>query len=566
MEKIKNPAELKGTSNFWFYGALLAVLLVCTEARDITRPFYGLHSWSEASIAWRSRVYFNYPVSYHKFLSTWAVGQPPSPAKPNHYLDHPQLGMLLRAADMVFFGINEYAQRIGSIIRELVCLLLLLVILRGLTQQRVALLACLLYVLFPLSQYFPVRDWGFPLGLLATWFYLRVIRAFKDCPEPKRRHFWGLALSLFFVIQMTWSGFFYAMAVGIHYVFRCIRRKQRPAIGLLAILIVAPFLSMLINFTIMAAGHNWDISKIVDLYKWRAGSGELKNLTWAKWCTDYLWGHAVTNFTIPVLAVAIAYLTFGQLVVLANRPTDERDKDGPEPLPRFPQFWLFLMPGVFQLLLLRGTLPAHQYWERPLAPFVAIAAALGVILVVDLVKKVNRKLSLAAGGVLMCLFLVFCIKGTNFYYYVRWQRPEKIEMFKLLHDNIPPDKALLSYEDFIVEQHKAKGAFYRPEIAWYLDRPIVQAGAARNRGLPLNKALSDIEQKAATGEYPYYLVPRMPALMPLINELAKRYEVFRYIPGKQPEVDLRRRTIRSIRAGMYPYVIFDLRKKPGSGA
>jgi hypothetical protein len=70
-------------------------------------------------------------------------------------------------------------------------------------------------------------------------------------------------------------------------------------------------------------------------------------------------------------------------------------------------------------------------------------------------------------------------------------------MFKMLNKNIPPDKALLSFESFVVNQHAAKGAFYRPEIGWYLDRPIVVA-----------RGLADIQEKAKTGKYPYYLIQK----------------------------------------------------------
>jgi len=221
----------------------------------------------------------------------------------------------------------------------------------------------------------------------------------------------------------------------------------------------------------MAAGRNWDFQGIVDIYKWRAGGGERGTHVWSAWFAR-LWEFAITNFTLPVLITAIGYLTLGQLFVFAA-PASGKHKA--ETSRRFPQFWLFLMPGVFQLFLLKGALWPHQYWERPLAPFIAIAAALGVMLLYDVLKKVNQKLAIAGTVVLVGVFFVSCMIGTNYYYAIRWQQPAKIEMFKMLNQKIPPDKYLLSFEDFIVDQHKAKQASYRPEIAWYLDRDIVPA-------------------------------------------------------------------------------------------
>jgi hypothetical protein len=118
----------------------------------------------------------------------------------------------------------------------------------------------------------------------------------------------------------------------------------------------------------------------------------------------------------------------------------------------------------------------------------------------------------------------------------------------MLNQQIPPDKYLLSFEDFIVNQHPSKGGFYRPEIAWYLDREITQA-----------QTLPDIEKYTATGQYPYYLIPNLPQLKPLVNSLMQRYS-YQFVPGSQGK---RGKDGKFLRAGMYPYLIFDLKSKKG---
>jgi len=533
--------------SFKLCALLIGIILIVSFSRDITRPFYGLHSWGEASMAWRSRCYFKYPVSYTKMLSTWAVGDPPAqPAK--HYLDWPQLGMFLRAVDMSIFGINEAAPRIGSIIRALFCLFFFLRILRGLTDDKTALLAGLMFVLFPLSQYFPVRDWYFPLSFLCIWFYLIVLGELKTERAATKRHYWGLGLSLFFIIQMSWSGFFYALAIGVHYVFRCLFRKRWPEKKLLAILIAAPISSMIINFVIMAAGHGWHVQKIIDLYKWRAGSGEMPEHIWSKWFLR-VWEFGIDNFTLPILIMAIAYLTIGQIYIW-TRGTDKENKK-PEISGKFPCFWLFLLPGVFQLFLLKGTLWQHQYWERPFAPFIAISSAAGVLLVYNLLKKIHLRLAQAGFGIIMIIFISYCAIGANFYYSVRWQQPDKIEMFKKLNTMIPADKKLLSFDPFIVNQHEAKGAFYRPEVAWYLDRDIVPT-----------QRLDEIEKLATTGEYPYYISQiehrsseAVKYLAQLNYQLNQKYNLVMRVPGRKGEVNERGKVVQ---AWMPTYLIFDL--------
>ena len=526
---MNDTAELNENkkSNFWLFAVLLCILLISTMARDINRPFIGLHSWGEASIAWRSRVYLKYDISYTKLLSTWAVGNPPEETA-HHYLDHPQLGMLLRTADMLVFGIKEYAQRAGGIIRAVICLLLFLIIVRRLTDDKTALLAGALFALFPLTGFFGPRDWGFPLGLAATWYYLVAIGGFKENSQRKPHHMWGLALTLFFVLQMSWSGFFYALAIGVHYVCRCIRRRKMPEKLLLAILIIAPLSSLLINFAVMAAGHSWDISKIVELYQWRAGKGEMAQFEWLKWFARF-WEFAVMNFSLVVLIIAIAYLTVGQLFIWAGKEKQNL---------RFPQFWLFLLPGVFQLFLLKGTLWMHHYWERPLAPFIAIAAALGLLTLFDILKKLRPIIAKIVITALAIVITVSCAMGLNHYHSIRHFSPAKVKLFKMLNQQIPPDGSLLSFQNHVVEQHKAKGAFYRPEVAWYLDRHIVKADT-----------IEKIDQAVKTGKYRYYLIPAHQQLAPIIRYMQQRYK-FKSIaddpggPGKAP---------------MMPQLIFDLK-------
>ncbi|UCC22534.1 MAG: glycosyltransferase family 39 protein, partial [Planctomycetota bacterium] len=447
-ESPKLQSTSPNARTFWFCAALLVILLASIMARDIDRPFYGLHSWKEAAAAWRARCYLKYPLSYTKGLAVWAVGDPPA-EKPNRSLDHPQLGLFMPAIDMAIFGVNERGARIGGIIRAVLSLLIFLRILRGLTDDKTTLLAGLFFVLFPLTGYFGVRGWITVASLLATWCYLVLIGSIKNGPAPKPYHKWALAISLFLALQFNWEGFFYALAIGVHYVFRCIRRKQLPEKGLLAILIIAPLASLVINFMVLAAGHGWDWQKVYALYKWRAAKGEMPEFLWGPWFAK-MWEFAVTNFTLPVLIIAIAYLTLGQLYVFAA-PTTE--KQATQTQRRFPQFWLFLMPAIFQLFVLKGALWRHQYWESPAVPFIAIAVALAIMLVKDIISKVNRPAANTAVVVLVVIIFVFCTKATNFYYHIRWQQPAKIEMFKDLNQNIPPDKALLSFEDLVVNQH-----------------------------------------------------------------------------------------------------------------
>jgi len=538
MKKKDSLNQPNKTLNFWLCAGLLVVLLASILARDITRPFYGLHSWADASGSWAARTHAKYGLGYTKGMTTWAVGQPPT-QNPKRYVDHPQLFMLTSAVFMKAFGYHEYTHRIIRLMASTCNLLLFLAIMRRLVDQKTALLTGLFYVLFPLIGFFGTGAWPQVFHFWAFWAYLAYIGELKEADSGKPIHKWTLAASLFLMLQLSWSGFFFAFAIGLHYVCRCIHKKQLPEKMLLAILIVAPLSSLALDFTIMAGGYGWDFQKIIDLYKWRSAKGEMPEFLWGAWFAKF-WEFAITNFTLPILITAIVYLTFGQLFVFMETKPEKTDKRRPR---QFPQFWLFLMPGIFQLFILRGCLWKHQTWERPLAPFVAIATALGVMLLGDILRKINRRLAIAGMVTLVGVIVGFCVLGTNYYHGIRWQAPEKIRMFKMLNQKIPPDKYLLSFEDFIVNQHKSKGGFYRPEYAWYLDREIVQA-----------RTLAEVQKYAETDRFPYYLVPAVDQLSPLIGQLQKHYKLFKYIPGNPGET----KNGKFYRAGMMSYMIFDL--------
>ncbi|MHC4195429.1 MAG: ArnT family glycosyltransferase [Planctomycetota bacterium] len=478
-----------------------------------------------------TRTHVKYGLGYTKALNTWAVGDPPT-ENPKRYLDHPQLGHLLAAVFMLVFGIHEWTIRLINILTSIGILLLFLRILRGLVDPKTVLLAGFFYVLFPLTGYFSLGGWSVLFSFLAFYFYLVIIGALSDGPQPKLFHKIGLALSIFLGLQVTWTVFFVAFGIGLHYVCHCIKRKKFPARNLLLILIIAPFSSLLITFTIMAWGYGWDISKIIELFKWRAAKGEMQQMVgfdWGLWFAK-LGEFANTNFTLPILIIAVAYITFGQLFVFTESETNKTQTRRPR---QFPQFCLFFVPTVTQLLVLRGALWRHQSWLMPLGPLVAIAAAQGVLVIADILKKIHPLPAVVSTIIFLGTSLGFCMVGTDYYYGIRWQPEAKIKMFKMLNELIPPDKALLSFEPFIVNQHESKGAFYRE---------IVPA-----------QTMQVVEKQAMTGRFPYYLVPQVQKLMPLIDQLAKKYK-YQYVPGKAGET----KNGKFYRAGMMPYLIFNL--------
>jgi len=466
------------------------MLCAAQLGREIDRPFYGLHSVDQAHNAWLARSHAVYGVGYTRGLPTFAVGDPPA-AVPVHYLDHPPLYSLLDAGAMTVLGVNTWALRVTNILATVIALLLFMKIVRALSGDATALLAGLVFALVPLITYFGVNQWLYPLCYLGLWCYLVLIREVDD--DPGLIHFLGLAGLLFATVQVIWQGVFFAAAMGVHYLFRCAHRQRWPAWKLLSVLIVAPLAGVALNFAILAAAEGWDFARLGELIEWRAGSGEREAHEWGPWFAR-AGEFAVTNFTWVVLVLAAAYLTLGQIVLRVGQTKGatlfRKDR-------RFPQFWLFAMPAIFQLFLLKGVVWEHQWWERPFVPVVSIAAALGVLMIGDLLEALKSGLASVGVAVLVVAVFISTLIGTNHYYSLRYYHPERLELFESLQEEIPPDMALLSFESYLFDQKPGvKQASYRPEVGWHLNREIVVA-----------RKLDEIEKQAATGKFPYYLMP-----------------------------------------------------------
>jgi len=130
-------------------------------------------------------------------------------------------------------------------------------VLRRLYGGACALLAGLLLVLMPLSGYFGFNPLMVVLGLWALYEYLLLTGRLGEEPTGRRRHLLGLvrqvglAVALFVLVQVNWVGVFYAFVIGVHYVVRCLMRRQvrwkvMTALALPSLLSLALIFSMMV--------------------------------------------------------------------------------------------------------------------------------------------------------------------------------------------------------------------------------------------------------------------------------------------------------------------------------
>ncbi|MFP4054139.1 MAG: hypothetical protein ACLFV7_09780, partial [Phycisphaerae bacterium] len=371
----------------------IAVLFLASSLREYNRPFCGLHSWLKAHGPWFARSHVRYGLDYTLGLQTEAMGFPP-PEDPHRYMDHPVLSVLEQAVWIWAFGEHEWVSRVSNAAWGVLNLFLFASVLRRLAGPKVALLSVLLWAIFPITVYFGTGRAIFAGFLLCLHWYLPRVGIGGEA----RRH-WGqllgLGITAVLMLQIAWQAYFYIFGIGVHYIGHCIHRRKWPDWPLVAVGAGASLLGAVVAFTVMLAGMDWDVQRIIDLYRWRSAEGEMAGkmdgFDWGAWLTRF-WEFALTNFSRPILWLGIGGLGLHLVVSVweyvvgrqgrdrQNKASHESGKDTDARKPRLfensPHITLFAIPAAAQLLLLRGALWPHQQWEMPLAPVLGLVCGL----------------------------------------------------------------------------------------------------------------------------------------------------------------------------------------------
>ncbi len=490
---------------------LLVALFVFLAARDIDRPFYGLHSWDAALAAWSARNHVHYGLGYTKGITTLAVGYPP-PAIAPRYLDHPQLHVLLDAASMAVLGVNEASLRLTALVVTAACLPFLSALLRRLYDEETSVLATFFYIIFPITPFFNAScwvHWVFPFALVAYWCYLILIGGLRESPPPGRRHLIGLGAALFVLPQLTWFGVFYCAALGSDYLLRRLAERRFPERRLLATLALCPLAAVLVNFGVLLYGRGGDFRSLFGVYAHRFQAFGSPERTAIKWAAKQ-WELVQGNFTLPVVLIVGAYLAYRLALGIYARLVPQAAAGAGSRA--FVHAWIFVLPGVAVLAVFPELFWLHHMEYSWLSLPVAIAAALGVLQLRDALLTRGRTAANAAFVATVALVGVCAARGLNDYYAVRWRAPVELDMFKKLNKAIAPDQSLLTYYEYFVQEYADKAGLYRPEVAWSLDRPMVVA-----------RTLEEVEARAATGKFPFYLVGARLAPPALLEQLKARY-------------------------------------------
>jgi tetratricopeptide (TPR) repeat protein len=420
---------------------------------------------------------------------------------------------------MELFGVNEWALSLTALIAYALSIPMLLQLLRKLFDDRTAVLAVFLFIAFPITTYFyNLWDdfWILPISIVAWGLYIQIFSDIEVEMSKRARLTW-LAISLFLLVQISWSGVFYAAAIGMHYLGRCLYRRLRPSTVLLSILIAAPLVSLIIDFALLIGGDGGDYKRLLDLFLGRTGTGVDPQRSWPKWLAMQ-WEYTQADFTLPVLILVAVYLVWLLVSRVLGRETRVTDSGHFNRIRAFPFAWIFLGPGVLNMLLLSNGYWGHQFQYVWFAPWAAIVAAIVVLQMRDWLGETHRLAKELTTLLILGSIVGFAAVGLNHFYASRHFPESTIAAFRKLNREIPPDGALLSSVNFVFKDPN-KPSFYRPEVAWNLDRGIVTAST-----------IQEVDELA--GSFPFYLADVESVPPAMLEELKRRYS-YEVVPGQK---------------------------------
>jgi hypothetical protein len=477
---------LAARPRFWLLAALLALLAAQPLARELDRPYFGLHGLDQAHNAWLARAHVVYGLGYTHGYNTFAVGQPP-PVEPVRYLDHPPLYALLNAGAMALLGVETSTLRLVNLAATAIALLLFVGGVRRLASESVALWAGFVFASLPLVGYFGVEYWLYPVVLVALGRYLDLV---DRVAPPRPRELALLGGLLFLAVQIAWVGCFFAAAVGLDLALRSGRMRRRPEPRLAAAIVAAPAGSLALDLLVLAAGDDGQLRRLYELAAWRTGAGERATHEWGPWLAR-LGEHAVADFTVVVLVLAAIGLLAAPWWARSRRALAHRPADLGSALA------LLLTPALLQIVVLKGTVWEHEWWLRPLALPLALLAGIALSATTELLGRRSSQLAVALAAFAGAAIFLAGARGTDRFYAVRHYDPARLELFEALRGELRPDQALLSFESYRFDQKPGvKQGSLRPEVAWHFDREIDVA-----------RRIEEITAAAASDRYTYYLMP-----------------------------------------------------------
>jgi len=315
-----------------------------------------------------------FPVQYY-------TGRTP-PKVRDGYTHHP-LGMHLHnVLSVALFGDHEGSIRAVPAFFGVLALLALLLVVRLLYDDRIALIAGAIFVLNPTNAIYTNmsnHENGFIFWtLLWGYAYLRFLRARLPeegaAPTGRWLPFYGLMLFAFFWAAMwDWPAYYAALVVALHWLSLIVSRFLRAGKKVAAIAkdlgLLAAFAGLVLALFV---GHFLLVTAVVGSLSELGGVFEARQLVSRTMLLNHLKVVPILMFTLPILLIAGGWFCYRGWQALRGR------------LARRDLLALtFAIAGFLHYYIFRGTAVIHEFWGWTLVPFVSIACAFTLVTACD---------------------------------------------------------------------------------------------------------------------------------------------------------------------------------------
>jgi 4-amino-4-deoxy-L-arabinose transferase-like glycosyltransferase len=398
-----------------------------------------------------ARNYLRYGWLNIKFAQFLDAG----PLQPDSvpYTRHPPLFPILVSISFKLFGIHEWAARLVPLIFSVGTIIAFYLLVSKVWNQRIALLSCFIMSLMPMASYYGVElssEGNMILFsfILTTYFYILYL-------ENRRVLYLILIISSFLLGALTdWPAFYSPLLLSLHYILFSKQPMKHKSFFAFPIFASFVFICLFFIYPKILTGS---YSAIMSKFLYRIGSSSSdreigQTFTIMQWFKK-LFSYYLKLYTVPILILSLIWFA-NFIKKLVNGETLSKDI----------VVIIFLLFGLIHIFLGRQGAWIHPYWSAPLIPGLAIASALPLEAIYNLVSRPSIKYGLIAkSGFFLSLLglIVYCtlrvhslhqVPG-NIPYDYEYQFGTTINKFSdfsdgiLISDDILPSGPLQFYAD-----------------------------------------------------------------------------------------------------------------------
>lgn len=496
-EASDGVADSASLTRFWW--VLVVVLALALRGFALDAPF-GLH-----------------PSDFDSLLGTFATGGPVTdlaqrglfesggmpvqwrvdladgPPSTVYYLHHPATYMLLCAAFVQAFGVDEWVLRLPGFLFALGAVAATFVFVRGVAGERVARLATLFMAVVPFAARDGLQPWT--EGAIAGSTALVLHFALRFVERGARQDLVWAAVALAAGGALDWPAYFVLPGLGVYALVSAARHGTWRR---LFAMLVLPATALL-----LIGAHKLHMHLVVDAATIAADTGgALTHMSWAGLdggAGAFLarqWTYLVRGTT----ASGTALLVLG---LLAASRVDARTRAA---------LVLGLLPGLVYVLLFPGRSTNHTFFMAVSAPALCLGAALGAAALVKLVQRFDAR---AAHVVFALVALVPTVEGV--WRVVHTRRTFASDQLEVLRTQ-PWLAPLLADERAVVFTSIGRGM----ALPFHSRAPIVYGFASLPEFLRLRSAIVDHMEpdRRAVFLFDQFWGAQVPTLVPLLEALA----------------------------------------------